>query len=54
MIIFLMCVPIRGKRVYRIDETTRRTTNETLSEIIIYNDVKYVNQKIKLIFIPVQ
>ncbi len=38
---------IRARKVYRIDEATRRTTKVTSSEIIIYNDIAYVDQKIQ-------
>ena len=38
---------IRARKVYRIDEATRRTTNVTSSEIIVYNDIAYVDRKIQ-------
>jgi hypothetical protein len=38
---------IRARKIYRIDKATRRTTNVSSSEVIIYNDIGYVNRKIQ-------
>ena len=38
---------IRAKKIYRIDEATRKTTIVTSSEIIIYNDIAYINRMIQ-------
>lgn len=38
---------IRAKTIYRIDSATRATTKVTASEVIIYNDIAYVNRQIQ-------
>ena len=38
---------IHARKIYRIDEATRRTTNETSSEIVVYNDIAYVDRMIQ-------
>ncbi len=38
---------IRATKIYRIDSATRTTTKVTASEVIIYNDVAYVDRQIQ-------